>query len=349
VISADPSGSIISTAGNSYSKMYILFNKTQTADKYPVMIGYYDTSKSKIIVNGSFTPQAALAGMTFEIPSTLLNATLGTDTLSYAFRLNVGGSGEQSWYLNVTVGTTGKVIQSMTVGTGATQTVTLGFQNKSDTKWNGDSAPVFQLGVTSASAEGNEVNATTETNVNGVGTATQSVVDDKGVIVVTPSANGAGDKVVVQIPEKTLAAVVYFGKLGAGTSTTGSTYHDIVPITTPVGKLDTDPEMAVGGSGRAKNIVTVGGPCINKITAAAMNLTYPACGATSTIPANQAIIQVVDGAFATGKEVVVVAGWEATNTRTASSVLQQWNTLLSGVTASKVVVTAATTAGITPA
>ncbi|OGI15027.1 hypothetical protein A3K63_04100 [Candidatus Micrarchaeota archaeon RBG_16_49_10] len=85
------------------------------------------------------------------------------------------------------------------------------------------------------------------------------------------------------------------------------------------------------------------------ITAAALGLTYPACGAASTIPTDQAIIEVIDDIFATGKSVVVVAGWEAANTRTASSVLQQWDTLLDGITASKVIVTAATSAGITPA
>jgi len=352
-ISSSPSGSIISRAGNSYSQMYILLNTTLGSDTSnggnPVMIGYYDTSKSKIIVNGTLTTAGnAGNGAGMELESVVLNGT-AAQTMSYAFRLNYASSGQQDWYLNVTIGAYGNIIQSMKVGViGGSQTVSLGFQNESSTKWSITSVPQFQLGSTSASAETNEVNVTTEGTVYGVGTATQNIVDDKGVIVVSPASNGASDQVVVQIPDRTLAAKVYFGILGAGASSTGgSTYHQIVPITTPVAKLDTDPEMQTGGSGLQKNIVTVGGPCVNKITAEAMNLTYPTCGAASTIPANAAIIQILDDVFTTGKKVVVVAGYNADNTRTACTVLQQYDTLLTGITASKVTVTAATTAGIT--
>jgi hypothetical protein len=349
-ISSDPAGSLMGKAGNSYTKMYVLFNYSQGAQRYPVMIGYYDTSKAKIIVNGTFESSTAGTPKTWsannEIVSMLLNNT-NTDSISYPVKLNYGSSGEQSWYLNLTVQASGKLV-NLTVGTGAAQTVNLGFQNKTSPLWTISAVPEFQLGATAASAEANEINVTTEGTIYGVGTASQDILDDKGVIVATPSANGAGDVAVVKIPYKTLAAKVYFGKLGATSSTGGSTYNEIVPVTTPVAKLDTDAEMQVGGAGRQKNIVTVGGPCINKITAEAMGLTYPACGAASGIPTDKALIKVIDDVLATGKKVVVVAGWEATNTRTASSVLQQWNTLLSGITASEVQVTAATSAGITP-
>lgn len=356
-ISSVPTGSIISRAGNSYDKMYILFNTTQATDKYPVMVGYYDNSKQKIIVNGTLTPSVpgtalSTIGSTAEIITALINTT-NSDVFNYAFRLNYGSSGQQSWYLNVTITGGAKIFSTVTVGSaaaGSSQTVSLGFQNKTSIKWTTTAVPEFQLGVTQASAEAAEVNATTLTTVNNIGVATQNVVDDKGIIILGPSSNGAADKAVFQIPDQTLAAKVYFGKLGAGSSSTGgSTYHQIVPVTTPVGKLDSDPEMAVGGSGRQKNIVSVGGSCVNKISAEALGLTFPACGAASTIPTNGAIIQVVDDVLATGKKVVVVAGWEAVNTRTATSVLQQFDTLLSGITTAKVTVTAATSAGITPA
>jgi len=353
-ISSDPSSSIVSRAGNSYTQMYILFNDSQGAQRYPVMIGYYDTSKSKIIVNGTFESGGAGSAKSFgganaqETISMVMNNSAG-DSIMYPFKLNVGSSGQQSWYLNVTVKASGNLITNVTVGTGAVNEVMYGFQNKTTPVWTTSSVPEFQMGATAASAETNEVNVTTAGSNYNVGTASQDILDDKGVIVVAPSANDASDQAVFKIPDQTLAAKVYFGILGAGTTGGTNTYPQIVPITTPVAKLDTDPEMAVGGLGRQKNIVTVGGPCVNMITAAALNLTYPACGAASTIPANQAIIQIVDGVFATGKEVVVVAGYNADNTRTATTVLQNWDTLLTGITASKVVVTAASTAGITPA
>jgi len=351
-ITSDPAGSIISRAGNAYSKAYILLNYSTGSNIYPVMIGFYDSSKAKIIVNGTAETSTVGTGrnlgftLTQELLTYWMNAN---DSLAYPFRLNYGSAGEQDWYLNVTIWPNGTIIRSMTVGTAGTQDVSIGFRNKTTPVWTTSAVPEFQLGVTLASAEAYDVNATTDsTSPSSIGVATQDILDNMGVIIVSPSANSAGDKVVFKIPAKTLAAKVYFGKLGAAAAAGAVTYHDIVPITTPVAKMDTDPEMAVGGSGRLKNIVTVGGPCINKITAEAMNLTYPACGAASTIPTNKAIIEVKDDVFTTGKKVVIVAGWEKENTRTASSVLQQYGTLLAGITASKVEVTAATTAGITP-
>jgi hypothetical protein len=349
-LSSDPAGSIISPAGNSYSKAYILFNYSQAALKDPVMIGYYDSSKAKILVNGTFdTKYDVTKGYGYEFVSAVLDGSTVAGNITYRFKVNYGSAGEQDWNITVTVGpywTT--LFGNFTAGILATQSVNMTFRNKTSPKWSISGAPEFQLGPGAATAEAGDVQITTEGTVNNVGAAVQDVVDDKGIIVQSPSSNSAGDKVVLKIPAKTLAAKVYFGKLGATTTTGATTYKEIVPITTPVAKLDTDAEMAVGGTGRSKNIVTVGGPCINKITAEAMGKTYPACGAASGIPTNKAIIEVIDDKFTTGKKVVIVAGWEKDNTRTASSVLQQYGTLLSGITASKVEVTAATTAGITP-
>lgn len=127
----------------------------------------------------------------------------------------------------------------------------------------------------------------------------------------------------------------------------GGTYNQMVPIKTAVAKLDTDPDVATLKT--TKNLISVGGPCVNQVTAAAMGLTYPSCGASSTIPSNEAIIKVIDDVFATGKKVVVVAGWEAANTRTACEVLQKYDTLLSGITSSAVTITSATVSGVVPA
>ncbi|MEK6909982.1 MAG: hypothetical protein AABW61_02805, partial [Candidatus Aenigmatarchaeota archaeon] len=62
---------------------------------------------------------------------------------------------------------------------------------------------------------------------------------------------------------------------------------------------------------------------------------------------NMGIVEVVDGAFATGKSAVVVAGTRAEDTRLASSVLQNYATKLSSITASKVEVTGAALATAT--
>jgi len=83
-----------------------------------------------------------------------------------------------------------------------------------------------------------------------------------------------------------------------------------------VSKLDTEVTSIT-----AQNAIIVGGPCVNTAAAAALGLSYPACGVSSTIPENQAIIQLVT--HTNGKVALVVAGWTADDTRRASRVVAQ--------------------------
>ncbi len=71
----------------------------------------------------------------------------------------------------------------------------------------------------------------------------------------------------------------------------------------------------------AQNAIIVGGPCVNTAAAAALGLSYPACGAASSIPENQAIIKLVE--HANGNVALVVAGWTADDTRRASRVVAE--------------------------
>lgn len=72
-----------------------------------------------------------------------------------------------------------------------------------------------------------------------------------------------------------------------------------------------------------QNLIIVGGPCINKIAAQVMGLTYPACGASSGINENTAIIK--EFTQNTGKSAIIVAGYSAENTRIAAKVLSQYD------------------------
>jgi len=218
------------------------------------------------------------------------------------------------------------------------------FSNKTTT-WSTTTPPDFRL-YSSDSAEAKDVKIDS-TDISGVqsttteiGIATQDVVTDSGAIVVAPSSNSAGQKVVVKVPSQLLKVKAYIGKLGAAT---GQTYKEFTPVTVAVAKLDTE----LTATDKAKSLVVVGGPCVNKEAANAMNVTFPACGAASGIPSGAALIKVVKDYPAAGEYTVVIAGWEAANTRTACSVVQQYATLLAGQTATAVKVTAATAAGIT--
>ena len=71
----------------------------------------------------------------------------------------------------------------------------------------------------------------------------------------------------------------------------------------------------------AKPLILVGGPCINKLTAEAMGLEYPACGESSGIAENTAMIKLVEDAFTEGKVAMIVAGWTAADTTKALNTL----------------------------
>jgi hypothetical protein len=109
----------------------------------------------------------------------------------------------------------------------------------------------------------------------------------------------------------------------SGTSATVSTTGGTTVVNTVAGvsviKLDsevTDPA--------SKNLILVGGPAVNSLTAQALGLAYPTTGAASTIPENAATLRLVSNAFGGSNSALVVAGWEADDTRNAASVLQNY-------------------------
>ena len=368
--------SIVANNGNAYSEAYVLFGKQIGAgvdQPYPVFFGFWDTTNSRVKLADLNASAGGSAGTTNPSTSTLgsgagqRNVTAvtseyawltlnGTQNISYSYRLSYGGSGEKSdWRLNFTIFTPlyqaigtaalgfptfdGSTIfgasfanNRVSVGDPANFNVRFAFQNK--TVWNAGTVPEFRLGGTAASSEAGDVNATTETGANSVGKSSQDVLDDNGVILVAPDANAAADKVKFKVAAKELTARVTVGKETPST-TAGTTVNKVAPITSAVAKLDTE----VGLAEKAKDLVLVGGPCVNKLTAEALGKTYPACGANSGIASNTALVQVFDDSFAKGAQALVVAGWEADNTRLATSVLQQYDKYLKGVTASKVTVT----------
>jgi len=343
-IASDVAGSIASTANTGYTKAYVLFNYSRTSDfVVPVFIGFKDEAKGKIMVNGTILDQNT-ANTGSEFVSKLINYTNITDEpkdkVSYAFRLIYGNAGDQTFYLNFTVGGSAAQLINASFAGKATGTANFTFEYQNKTSVLTTQAPEFRLGETASTTEVAEINVTTEGASNqNAGKKTQEVTEDSGLLLQNSESYGASDKVVFKVPFKDLKEKIYFGKLGSTTSGETVTYtsYPSIPITSTIAKLDTE----ITATEKAKNLVSVGGSCVNTVTAAALGLTYPACGASSTIPENRGLIKVVDSPYTegTGKVVLVVAGWEAANTRTACSVLQLYDTKLTGVTASAVTVT----------
>jgi hypothetical protein len=208
------------------------------------------------------------------------------------------------------------------------------------------------LGSTASTEEADEV-----AWCGGTGTCTWTNVGTKdedhrtmyGIIIENPESHGASDEVVLKIPnEQLFAKVVVKGPTTTVTSTSSDGVKQVVPITNAVAKLDTEVSLPV-----EKHLVLVGGPGVNKLTAQAMGYTYPTYGSQMTgeeFGAGEGFVKVFEDVLETGYVAVVVAGWSASDTRNAASVLQQFGSFseqLDGNVAVKV--TSVSASGITAA
>jgi len=346
-IDSNVPGSIIGPSNVGYNSAYVLFNQTYGSTVYPVLIGFWDSTNNRVAVD--------LSNCTAGSSTNVMCADLASaQTTTYNFTISYGGGAaladRQYMKVSVTPATTG-YINYFELGTVAIPNgVTLNWTAKTAGSWSSANAPYFRLGTTDSSEDQDIQVQSTATGPGSpatalIGKATQDVVADSGAIVLAPASYTGGNQAEVEIPAQALYVKAFIGTTGTSTTTTTTgVVNKVVAVTTPIARLDTE----ITAADMAMNFVTVGGPCINSITAAAMNLTYPACGSASGIASGTGLIQVVDGYPGAGLHTVVVAGYSASDTRTASDVLQSWATLLTGINASAVTVTAATAAGITP-
>lgn len=145
-----------------------------------------------------------------------------------------------------------------------------------------------------------------------------------GIIVKDPEDNAESDEVVLSVPEDVVKInVIFAGPETEITSADGDTVKEVIPITDSIARLDTD--AAVEAAKGSKNLILVGGPAVNMLTYQALGFSDYTYGAASGVPENAAMIKAVDDAFGGGKVALVVAGWNAANTRAACSVLQQYD------------------------
>ena len=116
-----------------------------------------------------------------------------------------------------------------------------------------------------------------------------------------------------------------------GTVTKEYTYSEVVPITTPIAKLDSE---VTDADKTTKHLILVGGPCVNDLVAelAAAEklkvdgevLTCDAWNAKTAAGDEFGLIELIEDAFADGKVALVVAGSRAPQTREACKVLQDY-------------------------
>jgi hypothetical protein len=206
--------------------------------------------------------------------------------------------------------------------------------------WDVD-ANAKKLGANSGSSEGAEV------TIGGreIGSVEEDYRTLYGIIIRDSDSNGDSDQLEIAVPSEQLkATVVVEGPKTSVTAAAGTTVKKAVPIVDNIARLDTEVTETIKQS---KNLVLVGGPAVNQLTAQALGLSFPSYGNASTIPEGAAMIKLVDNAFTQGKTALVVAGWDAENTRAACSVLQQFSTY-ADLTGTGVKVSGTTTPTLSP-
>jgi len=116
-----------------------------------------------------------------------------------------------------------------------------------------------------------------------------------------------------------------------GTATTTTT----TAFTGTLARLDTEITDKT-----AVNMLLIGGPCVNRLTAELLGKTYPACGievATELgVPLDGAQIALYENAFSGTKVAMTVMGTDAAGTRAASEVLKRYAEFRAQLTGMKV-------------
>jgi len=170
----------------------------------------------------------------------------------------------------------------------------------------------------------NEAHVTLVAKTNLSNAKTYSVDDTKvyvGYVESQVSSKITEDKVsdqynieIVYPGEETYADIYVGSKASQVTTSAGS--EGSVAGKIEVGAAVLDTSLA---SYTTQNIIVVGGPAINRATAALMGKTYPSYGAESGIQENAGLIKLVEQTD--GTVAVIVAGWEADDTQRAGIVL----------------------------
>ena len=163
-----------------------------------------------------------------------------------------------------------------------------------------------------------DANTVAEVNADDGDSADTITVTEKGSWVRYNTDDDKDDKVTVKLYRDSVYAQVFLAPTGAsstgGTTKAGCTEScTINPIPSTANKFDTEVSNA-----RAQNVIAIGGPCANSVTAALMN-NPEVC--YEGFEAGKALIKLVE----TGDKVaLIVAGGTGMDTQLASRILQNY-------------------------
>ncbi len=142
-----------------------------------------------------------------------------------------------------------------------------------------------------------------------------------GMIVHDPDADNSGDKLKFAIPSdwRDYEGMITFARPKVGfLSTTGMGGKSAVGVGGVAASSVLVKDTEVGDVSRY-NAVVVGGPCVNRVSASLLGVTFPACGAASgLLPGQSTLVLKPNGA----KQALLAYGWEADDTARAAVLLK---------------------------
>lgn len=198
------------------------------------------------------------------------------------------------------------------------------------------------LGSTDNSADASELVIGT----TGVGTVKTDIMTHFGSVIANPDSNGDADKFSIEVPDEQVKTWVYLGPSGttAAGTTTGVTYTR-TGLNSEVAVLDSEADTT-----GATPLIVVGGPYANAMAASLL-------GTDDTVieeffgydgTSGKGIVKLYDASETDWDvEAMIVAGWEAKDTRAAAYVLGQYLTgvnALSGLNGKSMITVTATSA-----
>ncbi|MEK6907199.1 MAG: hypothetical protein AABW45_01610 [Nanoarchaeota archaeon] len=196
---------------------------------------------------------------------------------------------------------------------------------------------VASLGVTKSSEEAAELawNPFNAVRSN-LGTKDEDHRTRYGVVVKDPKSAGASDKVELMIPgDHVQANVVVKGLSAAGGTASASTGNALATYdVAPSGMLDTQVTTPSN-----YNLILVGGPAVNRLSAQFLGVTYPAYGEASGLKSGEAVLSLKDNG---DKVALIVAGWAGEDTQRAAAVLKNSEAYKGKLTGSEVKVSGTT-------
>lgn len=170
------------------------------------------------------------------------------------------------------------------------------------------------LGNESEEAEASELQITEGSEVSNVGNEEKNILSHKGLVVYESKDNSKNDEVLFSVPsEQVYGKVGVFGRDISGDTHSESTFGSVIVKDTEVNSVT------------HKNLIVVGGSCVNSVAAGLLGSSVPLCGddwtAVTGIGAGQFLVKQYTSPYDNSKVALLVAGYNAEDTTSAVSEL----------------------------